>query len=834
MLRSQSDVYVVLASAVVLNFAAVGRSLAQTELEPQARALKTLDLGGVQSVAIFVDGALDEPAWQSAATIGELVQREPESGARATEITEVRLLRDEGFLYIGVICFDSAADAVIGTQMARDASLDDDDRVEIVLDTFRDRRNAFYFATNPAGALVDGLVVENRNLNLDWDAVWDVRTARTDAGWTAEFSIPFKSLRFRADQAVWGFNFSRTIKRKIEEDRWAGASLDLDFLQISEAGEITGLGDISQGIGLDVRPFIAAHSLRDETTGTTTSEGDPGLDVFYNVTPNLKISATFNTDFAETEVDARQINLTRFPLFFPEKRSFFLENAANFSFSNTGLNFRNADQTVMPFFSRRIGLLRGEEVPILAGAQLTGKVGQTDIGLLDVRTDDSPVTPAQNFFVGRVKQNILRQSYVGGIYTAGNPEGNADSSTFGADFRYSTSQFLGTDRNFVVDVFGLRSRNEGASDEDSAYGFTVAYPNDLLDLSLTLREVQQNFRPALGFVPRPNVRTLFISADYSPRPRDFLNIRQMFHEFRYTETTRLDYRDVESRRLFVAPINWQFNSGDRVELNWVPTYERLFEPFEISEGVTLAPGDYRFTRWRLEAFSASRRRFEVRATWWLGTYWSGRADEVELSLRYKLPPRFVVNFSTEQTFAELPQGDFVARVNTVRVDYALSPFLTFFNLIQYDNASRNLGWQSRIRWTLDPGTQQSTESTGLHKSLVMTRVHCFVETQVASHDTEYFALSHKRLHSQVTGPARVKGNLTTSMILNDGGVIGRVVDAHHAAFGRQYAGKVTRTCISALKETAAVFRHELRGMTMVGGHEHQRPQMCFRIVKCQR
>jgi hypothetical protein len=677
---------------------------AQSDGESDARVWNTITLERVAGTSIVIDGSLDESAWQSAASAGELTQREPEPGARATEVTSVLLLRDEDYLYIGVVCLDSEPDAVIGTQMARDASLDDDDRIEIILDTFHDRRNAFYFATNPAGALVDGLVVENRNLNRDWDAVWDVRVARTDSGWTAEFAIPFKSLRFRADQPVWGFNVSRTIMRKIEEDRWAGASLDLDFLQVSEAGEITDLSGVSQGIGLDVRPFFAVNWLRDEETGATTTEGDPGLDVFYSLTPNLKLSATFNTDFAETEVDARQINLTRFPLFFPEKRSFFLENAANFSFSNTGRNFRNADQTVLPFFSRRIGLLTGEEVPILAGTQVTGKIGQTDIGLLDVRTDDSSVASAENFFVGRIKQNILRQSYIGGIYTEGNPDGSGDSSTIGADFRYSTSRFLGAERNFVVDVFSLKTRNQGVSNDDFAYGFTVAYPNDLLDLSLTLREVQENFQPALGFVPRPNVRTLFISADYAPRPRDFLNIRQMFHEFRYTETERLDYGDVESRRLFVAPINWQFNSGDRVEFNWVPTFERLFEPFEISPGIRLSPGDYRFTRWRLEVFSASKRRLEARATWWLGTYWSGRADEVELSLRYKLPPQFVVEFSTTQTFADLPEGEFTARINTLRVDYALSPFLTFLNLIQYDNASHNLGWQSRVRWTLEPGT----------------------------------------------------------------------------------------------------------------------------------
>jgi hypothetical protein len=689
-------------AAVQASLVAAPGGFAQESGEAPASTQRTIEVARAQA-AIAIDGALDEAAWQAVPLIGALVQREPTPGVRPTEDTQVRLLYDDDYLYIGVICYDSESAAVIGTQMARDASLGDDDRIEIVLDTFRDRRNAFYFATNPAGALVDGLVVEGRELNLNWNAIWDVRTRRTDRGWTAEFAIPFKSVRFSAERSDWGFNFSRTIERKIEEDRWAGARLDLNFLQVAEAGELTGFEGVSQGVGLDIRPFAAAHWLDSKTSGTSTTTGDPGLDLFYSVTPNLKLSATLNTDFAETEVDARQINLTRFPLFFPEKRTFFLENAANFSFSNTGSDFRNAGAAVIPFFSRRIGLLDGEEIPILAGAQLTGTVGRTDVGLMDVSTDDSEFAPSENFFVGRVKHNVLRQSYVGGIYTRGDPEGIADSSTLGADFRFATSQLLDLNRNLAVDVFALWSRNEGVSGDDAAYGLSVAYPNDLFDLSLSLREVQENFRPALGFVPRLNVRTLSISADYAPRPEDFLNIRQMFHEFRYSETTRLDNDQVESRRLFIAPINWLFNTGDRVEFNWVPTFERLLAPFEIFEGVILPPGDYRFTRWRLEAFSASKRRFEARATWWLGSYWSGRADEVELFFQYKLPPRFVVNFSTEQTIADLPEGDFTALVHTLRVNYALSPFLAFSNLLQYDNESRNLGWQSRVQWILEPG-----------------------------------------------------------------------------------------------------------------------------------
>jgi hypothetical protein len=643
-----------------------------------------------------VDGKLDEPDWAAAAPITEILQREPHPGQPATEKTELRLLYDADNLYIGVTCFDSEPRKIIATQMARDADLSADDRVEILLDTFRDQRNAFYFATNPAGALVDGLVIENGNLNKEWDAIWLVRTQRFDGGWRAEFAIPFKSLGFRAGAASWGFNLSRTIKRKLEEDRWASPRLDVEFQQVSEAGEITGISGVRQGVGLDVRPFAAGRWRHDARTGNDTVTGKPGLDIFYNLTPSLKWTTTFNTDFGETEVDARQINLTRFPLFFPEKRAFFLENAGVFNFTDAGADVR-------PFFSRRIGLLSGQEVPILFGTKLTGKVGRTDIGVLEVRTRETNFAPAKNFFVGRVKQNLFRQSYVGAIWTHGDPAQTGSADTFGADLLLDTTNFLGRKRNFSAGAFALKSRNAGVSGNDAAYGGGTLYASDLFTALFFWNQVEKNFRPALGFAPRTNVRYLEAGFEFDPRPKHFLNVRQMFHEFFYRRYTRLDTGQVESWRLFTAPINWTFNSGDRIEFNYAPQFERLLAPFEISDGVILPAGDYRTTRWRAEFGTASKRRWKVDGTWWFGTYWSGHADQIEFSLQYKIAPRLQFSLDTEQTFARLPQGNFVARIYSFRANYSVSPFLSFSNLVQFDNESRDLGWQSRVRWILRPG-----------------------------------------------------------------------------------------------------------------------------------
>jgi len=659
---------------------------------------------------ITVDGLLGEPEWRMAPTIGDLIQREPRTGDAPSEKTDVTLLHDGNYLFIGVMSYDSEPRRIIGTDMTRDANLRFEDRIEILLDTYGDQRNAFYFATNPAGALVDGLVFANGQSNLAWDAIWTVRTRRTNQGWSAEFAIPFKSLSFPSGRTVWGFNVSRTIQRKIEEDRWSGARLQTQFFQVSESGEITNLEGLTQGVGLDVRPFMGGRWLHIGATGKSTVTGKPGLDMFYNVNPSLKLTATVNTDFGETEVDARQINLSRFSLLFPEKRSFFLEDAGVFTFSNTSVRgmpyLGPARSEVIPFFSRQIGLLSGEEVPIDIGVKLAGKVGRTDLGVLDVRTRDSSIGPGRNAFVGRVKRNLLQQSYVGAVFANGNPGRAISSTTFGADVRLATSNFLDRSRNLIFNAYGLKSLNEGNSQRDSSYGASVEYPNDLVEMELIWRDVQKDFEPALGFVSRRNVRLLRAGGRYAPRPKDFLGIQQMFQGAFYNRFTRLDSGETESWNLFlVSPIDFHFKSGDNLHALFSPdiTYERLFAPFEISRAVFLPPGEYRYTRWTTNVATAGKRRLQASVKWLTGTYWSGHAEELQTTFSYKIPPRFVVSLSTDQTFARLPQGNFVARIVSSQVNYAASPFLTFSNLIQYDNLSRNLGWQSRVRWIVRPG-----------------------------------------------------------------------------------------------------------------------------------
>ena len=721
MLKSCRTVFPPAAVCAFLLIAAAPRSAAAPQQVGAAEPVRSAAVTAIDA-QIVIDGSLDEEPWRRSPKIGELVQRIPRAGAKPTERTEVTLLHDKDNLYIGVMCYDSDPQRVLASQMARDAQLNPDDRLTIILDTFRDQSNAFYFSTNPNGALVDGLVFANGETNEDWDAIWIVKTKRSDEGWSAEFAIPFKSLNFPSGQTVWGFNISRIVQRTLEEARWTGARFQTQIFQVSEAGEITGFEGIEQGVGLDVRPFIAQRWFHSGADGNDVVRGKPGLDLFYNLTPGLRLSTTINTDFGETEVDNRQINLTRFSIFFPEKRSFFLQDAGVFNFATTGVGqpggIPSSGAEIFPFFSRRIGLLRGQEIPIDYGVKLTGKAGRTEIGLLNVRTREGQGVAANNMVVGRVRRNFFEQSYVGAIFTGGDPartpsngpasgpmQSFSSSSTIGADMRLATSDFLGTGRNMLVNAWGLKTAREGVEDKNASYGFAAHYANDRFQGQVMWREIQENFDPALGFVQRSNARMLRLGASFNPRPNPSSGIQQMFHDIFYTRFTRLDNGLVETRKIYATIFDWHFMSGDSLHslFDFNPTYERLFEPFEIAPGVVLPVGEYRFTPMRIFFTSAQKRKLQGSIGLTFGSFWSGTAKTVQTGLRYQLPPRFSIAVNTNQTFAQLPQGNFIARILSMQANYALSPFLSFSNLIQFDNRSGNLGLQSRVRWTLEPG-----------------------------------------------------------------------------------------------------------------------------------
>ena len=429
-----------------------------------------------------IDGKLDDAVWQAAREAGELTQVEPNVGPPCSERTDIRFLHDSDHLYLAVRCYDGAPEHILSTTSERDARLEVDDHVELYFDTFHDGRNAFFFQLNAAGSNGDALIANNgAHFNKPWDGIWEGRATIDAQGWSAEFAFPFKTLNFKEGGTTWGFNLLRHLGRQREDARWANANRDFSFFSVFHAGELRGLEGMEQGIGLDIVPFFVAHERNDRVAGDKDLIGKPGLDLFYKLTPSLTFSLTLNTDFAETDVDERQINLTRFPLFFPERRDFFLQDAGLFQFG---------DGAVIPFFSRRIGLdASRQEVPILVGAKLTGRAGAYGIGVLDVRTDDTSTLDGQNLFATRVTKDVGEESKIGMIVTNGYPTGAGDNTVYGLDATWRTSRFRG-DKTLVTNVFALESDGEGVSVQDSAFGFSTFAPSDLWSWRVGALEIQ--------------------------------------------------------------------------------------------------------------------------------------------------------------------------------------------------------------------------------------------------------------------------------------------------------------------------------------------------------
>ncbi len=697
-------------SAVTCILCAAGPASAQAPQSqpPSANAKKLATAIAVPAGAsLRVDGHVDEAAWQQATPIADFIQTEPDQGQPMTERTEVRVMFDASNLYFGITCFDREPRAIVSTQLTRDAELDVDDRIRIVIDPFLDSRNGFFFETNPAGARVDGQIANNsEDASRDWDGIWTAVARMSEAGWVAEIAIPFKTLRFKPGQSTWGLNIERTIKRRREIARWASPRRDIWFTNLAEAGRLDGLVGIQQGKGLDLRPYGSA--ARVDGDGRMAA----GLDVSQNLTPNLNVSLTVNTDFAETEADSRQVNLTRFPLFYPEKRAFFLEGAGVFDVAGAG----GWSQDVIPFFSRRIGLYQGREVPILLGAKMTGRQGDFNIGVLDVQTrslkntdgrpgdDDEGGAAAtlggQNLLVARVARNLGRQSSIGAILTHGNPAGTGANTLLGVDARLATSSFR-EDKNLSLDLFLLRTDDRASRKVDYAGGFAVDYPNDLIGADLSWKQIGEDFRPALGFVPRSGIRKIDAGVEYRPRPGKW-GVRQLSFELRPEIVMDL-HNTVQNWNLQIVPVNIEWDSGEVIEFGIEPQFELLPEPFDITDGIVVKTDRYRWTRYEVHGETASKRRVVVEGGFGWGGFYNGTMKNAELGISLKPNSNLALELSTERNDVSLPGGDFYTQVVEVLADYNFSTNVFWANLLQYDTESRELGVQSRFRWILKPG-----------------------------------------------------------------------------------------------------------------------------------
>jgi hypothetical protein len=657
------------------------------------------------ATAIKLDGLLDDPAWIEATTVAELVQQSPRPGALTPYRTRVRVVIQNNKLYFGFDCTDPDPSSIAVHTMRRDGPMDGDDTVSVVLDTSGDKQTGYFFRINEAGARADGLIAGREDAKLDWDGVWDARTARTPAGWSAEIEIPANTLSFTKGLRTWGVNFERKIARDHTAMRWATPTLDTFFFDLSRAGSLLNVTGLDQGRGIEVSPFVAGRAQTGFHQPGYARQGQVGGDVTWRITSQLAAVFTFNTDFAEAEVDSLQLNVTRFPLFYPEKRPFFLEGANQFGFA-----FALEDDFI-PFFSRTVGLYQGDPVPLDGGVKLIGRAGKWNIGLLDVetRTAFSPstasVVPRTNLFAARVSYDLTPKLRLGSILTNGNPDGIHANTLVGFDGSWRTSELFGT-KNFQVAGWTAFSRGDGPRGNRAGWGYIVDYPNDLVDCFTALNHFGEALNPGLGFLPRPGIRKLDAACRIKPRPgkQGHLHwIRQAFFEQSYSHVT--NWRgQTESWDLAWTPLNLSLESGDRFAFGLQPQFEFLPAPFAISTGVTLPVGSYRFNRFRGEFQSSDHRPWEFGSTTWFGSFYDGRLLQQSDYLRFtKRGGHWQVGASIDQNFGSLREGNFVQRLMQFNLAYALHPDLILTSFFQYDTQAQSLGNNLRLRWTVRPG-----------------------------------------------------------------------------------------------------------------------------------
>jgi len=696
-------------------------STATTQLPSQNTSSRRIQAVRI-SDAIKIDGLLDEAPWSLAQPATDFLQQEPTEGAPASERTEIRVLFDDRNIYFGIRAFDDAAQ-INARELVRDASFSNDDKIEILLDTYNDKRNAFRFAINPLGTQQDALITdEGRDVNLSWDASW-VSSGKIDRkGWTVEIAIPLTTLRFKEGEDMWGFNSARIIRRKNEENLWTSWQRSFGLERVSQAGELVGVGEIKRRRLYEVKPYVTGGWREG-----VPQVGAPGLDAGLQgkvglevakvgITPSLTAEFTANPDFGQAEVDNQVVNLSRFSVFFPEKRDFFLENSGIFLFGRAEAN--------QLFFTRRIGLTeRGAPVPIDYGAKITGKVGRYNIGFLQVQTRklgdaSTPFhVPRAEFTVARVKRDIFERSSIGAMFV------NRQGAILAGGTRYNRA--AGVDAEFnVTDHYQIRAFLMGTATPGVRSSFHSGridsrFENDLFRFITVYEDIGSNFNPEVGFVERNGIRQYFGQVAYKPRPKFIPHVRQMEFE------TQLEYYEDRSGHLATR----------QTELSWLTEFKNsssffyrpieavtdvLKEPFEIRPGIVIPAGSYHFNRPRIEIASDRSKRIVLTGRYKWGDFYSGRRDEISGGMTFRPNPHLLFDFSDNFNKVKLPQGNFTTNLMVGRVNYNFSRKLLTSALMQLNSAARISAFNVRLRYIYRPNSDffiiyNQTSGAGLER-----------------------------------------------------------------------------------------------------------------------
>jgi len=668
-----------------------------------------------------LDGQLDERVYQTIAPVTDFIQQEPNEGAPATERTEVWVLFDGETVYVSARCWDSEPDRTVANEMRRDSyAMYGNDTFAVMLDTFYDRRNGFNFMSNPLGGLFDQTITAERTGNLDWNTVWDVQTTQFDQGWILEMAIPFKSLRYGTEVGqYWGINFQRRVAWKNETSFLTpipAALRALGSFKVSSAATLVGLEVPTSGARFEVKPYAIA----DLTTNLGATPrvlnqpgGTAGFDVKYGVTQGLTADFTYNTDFAQVEVDEQQVNLTRFSLFFPEKREFFLEGQGVFNFGAGykydpittafgGALSQYGGQAPVLFFSRRIGLNAGRAVPIHGGGRLTGKTGPYSIGLLNVQTggERGAGTRATNFSVVRVKRDVLRRSAIGAMFTGR----SVSAKGLGAGYAYGVDGVFSFYDNLNFNTFLAKTDTPEVRGDDLSYQAELDYSNDRLSLKVERLAVGANFNPEIGFVRRDDFRRTFVEFRYTPRPRSLRSVR------RFVFIPSLDYFNdgagLLETRLQQLLLGAEFENGDRLFTGITDNFEFLKEPFRIARDVSVPIGGYSFVNTKVVYALGEQRPVAGSITVERGGFFGGEKTSVGYNRpRVSLGAQLTVEPSLSVNYITLPEASFTSTLVSTRATYTVTPRMFVSALLQFNSSNDSLGTNIRFRWEYQPGSE---------------------------------------------------------------------------------------------------------------------------------
>ena len=677
---------------------------------------------GTKSVEIgrgstpILDGVLDDAGWASATLVDDFHQVEPIEYSEPTEPMTVRIFYDDDALYIGARMLDSRIDEINANVLRQGAQFWGDDYFSVVIAPFNDKRNGYRFQVNPNGIRMEMLFYDISSQDWDWNGIWQGAASVDDEGWTAEIAIPFKTVSFNPRNDTWGINFQRDLSRLSESMGWVSRNSTLDP---SISGEAVGFENLELGRGLDIVPSIALKQKKTFDPPSEESDTEPSLDVFYRFTPSLNGALTVNTDFSATEVDDRQVELTRFSLFFPEKRTFFLRDSDLFRFARIGgrLGFGLSGTSTLsqpdlengrPYFSRRIGLgANGQPVDLVAGGKIAERIGRLNVGALAIRQDQFEDIEATDIFVGRVAANVLESSSVGMIVTEGDPRSNLENSLIGADFQYSNTRLPGG-RALQGEIWYQESETEGQDSEQAAYGFRLRAPNVVgWRGGFGVKQIEENFFPALGFVNRAGVRDHTLELGYSRRTGG-----EFFQTiFTGVDAERIDLinGDLQSQIVTLRALSVESIARDAGHLFLHATKEVLTEPFVIwqknGEQVIVPAGAYSFDEAELSIASGNSRRFWANLSYRSGDFFGGQRERIGAGIGWRPSDHFLFALSYDANDVELPDGDFITRLVQLETEIIFSSTFSWRTLIQYDNVTETMGVNTRLHWIPEAGRE---------------------------------------------------------------------------------------------------------------------------------